>query len=139
MRIVTLIILWTVRVAGIVQLTLGALFWAGTAISFIPLHIRIGYLIVLCLWTMATVALVTRVGGGLAIFALLWGIALPAVGLQQAMILVGPMHWIIRVIHLLMGLTALGLADRLAGRVLASTSAAEGKGASPLAASIRSR
>jgi hypothetical protein len=37
-------------------------------------------------------------------------VALPAFGMIQASLLVGPMHWIIRVLHLLMGLAAMALA-----------------------------
>lgn len=40
--------------------------------------------------------------------------------MAQSEILVGPMHWIVRVLHLLMGLIALGTADALAKHVLAT-------------------
>jgi hypothetical protein len=116
----TLITIWVVRVAGIIQLVLGTLFWTGRAYTYLGLHISIGFLVVLGLWTLAILALVARAGRGLAMFALLWGLALPAFGMQQAMILVGSLHWIIRVIHLIMGLAALGTADRLAKTILAT-------------------
>src|SRR3954471_22776763 len=102
MRAITGIILWIVRVSGLLQLVLGALFWTGHAYGFVPLHIVNGLLIVLTLWTVAVLALVTRTRRGLAAFGLLWGLALPAFGLRQATMLVGPMHWIVRVLHLLM-------------------------------------
>jgi hypothetical protein len=54
------------------------------------------------------------------VFALVWGIALPALGIPQAAILVGPWHWIVRVVHLAMGLAALAVADRLATGILRS-------------------
>jgi hypothetical protein len=44
----------------------------------------------------------------------------PAFGMAQAAILVGPLHRVIRVIHLLMGLITLGTADALAKHVLAT-------------------
>ncbi len=120
MRIATLVTMWIVRVAGIVKIVLGLLFWTGRARGYIPLHMSVGFVVVLGLWTLSLHALVARTGAGLALFGILWGLALPALGMTQAAILVGPWHWIIRVIHLLMGLTALGLADRLATRVLNS-------------------
>ena len=120
MRIATLATMWIVRVAGIVQIVFGLLFWSGRALGYIPLHMSVGFVVVVGLWTLALLALVARTGAGLAVFGILWGLALPALGMTQAAILVGPWHWIIRVIHLLMGLTALGLADRLATRVLKS-------------------
>jgi hypothetical protein len=119
MRATTTTILWIVRVAGILQLVLGALFWTGHAYSFVSLHIISGTLIVLALWTAAVLALVIRTRRGLAFFGLLWGLALPAFGLRQATVLVGPMHWIVRVIHLIMGLAAMALAGTLGQAILA--------------------
>ena len=120
MRAATIATVWIVRVAGIVQIVLGLLFWTGRALGYIPLHMSVGFVVVLGLWTLALLALVARTGAGLAAFAILWGLALPALGMTQAAILVGPWHWVIRVVHLLMGLIALGLADNLAKRVLKS-------------------
>jgi hypothetical protein len=76
--------------------------------------------VVLGLWTLAILALFARTSRGLAMFALVWGLALPAFGMSQASMLVGSLHWIIRVTHLLMGVTALGMADRLAKTILAA-------------------
>lgn len=118
MRAATLVTMWIVRVTGIVQIVLGLLFWTGRALGYIPLHMSVGFVVVLGLWTLALLALVARTGAGLPLFGILWGLALPALGMTQAGILVGPWHWVIRVVHLLMGLIALGVADRLATRVL---------------------
>lgn len=118
MRTITGICLWTVRVAGTLQLVLGALFWTGHAYNYLPLHIISGSLIVLTLWAVAVLALMVRTHRGLAVFGLLWGLVLPAFGMQQAAVLVGPMHWIVRVIHLVMGLAAMALAGILGQAVL---------------------
>jgi hypothetical protein len=118
MRATAGISLWIVRVAGTLQLVLGALFWTGHAYSYVPLHIISGAVIVLTLWTVAVLALIARTHRGLALFALLWGLALPAFGLRQATMLVGPMHWIVGVIHLLMGLAAMALAGTLGQAIL---------------------
>jgi hypothetical protein len=121
MRKTTVITLGIVRVAGIAQLILGTLFWTGRASRFIPAHMAIGFLLVLGLWTLAVIALSTRRRRGLAAFALLWGAALPLFGMTHPAMLVGPQHWIIRVVHLLMGVVALALADRLARASLAAS------------------
>ena len=120
MRATATISIWIVRVAGTLQLLLGALFWTGHAYSFLPLHIISGVVIVLTLWTVAVLALVARTHRGLAVFGVLWGLALPAFGMVQATILVGSMHWIIRVLHLLMGLAAMALAGTLGQMILAA-------------------
>jgi len=120
MRATAAISLWIVRVAGTLQLLLGALFWTGHAYSFLPLHIVSGVVIVLTLWTVAVLALVARTRRGLALFGLVWGLALPAFGMQQASMLAGSMHWIIRVLHLIMGLAAMALAGMLGQAILAA-------------------
>lgn len=120
MRTITNISLWIVRVAGTLQLVLGALFWAGRAYTYVPLHIISGTVIVLTLWMLAVLALVVRTRRGLAVFGLVWGLALPVLGLWQATLLVGPLHWIVRVVHLLMGFSAMGVAGMLGGAILAA-------------------
>ncbi|MFL5561826.1 MAG: hypothetical protein ACJ79K_10160 [Gemmatimonadaceae bacterium] len=120
MRTITGISIWIIRVSGTLQLVLGVLFWTGHAYQYLPLHIVNGVVIVLTLWTAAVLALVARTRRGLAVFALLWGLALPAFGMAQATLLVGSMHWIIRVTHLVMGLAAMGIAGTLGQAVLAA-------------------
>jgi hypothetical protein len=119
MRTTAAISLWIVRIAGTVQLVLGAFFWIGHAYTLLPLHIVSGTLIVVTLWTDAVLALITRTRRGLALFGLVWGLALPAFGLGQAAVLVGSMHWIVRVVHLLMGLAAMAIAGTLGQAILA--------------------
>ena len=118
MRLTTLVAMWIVRLAGLTQIVIGLLIWSGRALTLIPMHMGIGFLVVLGLWTIAILALVAKTRSGLAIFALPWGVALPAFGMQQANILPGPSHWIIRLVHLTMALAALWIADALAKAVL---------------------
>lgn len=119
-RTAILVLTWIVRVAGIVQILLGLSIWIGPGLPYTWLHIQTGVLIVAGLWILAVLALIVRGRPALAGFALLWGLALPAFGMVQSEILVGEWHWIVRVVHLLMGLIALGTADALAKHVLAT-------------------
>jgi hypothetical protein len=112
--------LWTVRIAGIVQLVSGVLFWTGHGYALLPVHIVSGSVIVLTLWTVSALALMAPVRRGLALFGLAWGIALPAFGLVQAGLMVGHLHWIVRVVHLLMGLAAMAIAGTLGQAILAA-------------------
>ncbi|HKN96428.1 MAG TPA: hypothetical protein VJX10_04875 [Pseudonocardiaceae bacterium] len=103
----------TVLVAGVVQLVLGALFWSGVAENLIPVHATIGTILVLALWTEAFFAARAGVPKGLVALAVVWGLIVPVFGIVQDGILPGSTHWIIQVVHLLLGLTAMGLADIL--------------------------
>lgn len=118
MRTTLKILLVILQVAVIAQLALGILFWTGHGLTYIPVHIAIGSVLVLVLWTVAVLALVMRVRRGLAAFELVWALALAMFGMQQATILVGPLHWIIRVVHLLMAIVAVRLAESLSKSII---------------------
>lgn len=120
MRTTTIISFWVIRITGIIQLILGILFWSGHAYTYVPVHMAIGSLLVLALWALAVVALIANVRRGLAAFELAWGLALAAFGAQQAMILIGPWHWVIRVVHLAMAISAMQLAGILAKGLFAA-------------------
>ena len=100
-------------ILGLVQLALGILFWTGHAMDMVSLHMTIGFLFVLALWTLAL--LCARAGApiGLVATALLWGALLPVLGMTQTQLLPGPGHWVIRVSHLAMALIAMGLGGAL--------------------------
>ncbi len=102
------------RITGAIQIILGLLFWTGNAYSLIPVHILSGLILVLALWTLAVVALITGANRGLALVAIVWGVIVPVLGLTQSGLLQGSLHWIIEVIHLLVGLAAIGIGMRLA-------------------------
>jgi hypothetical protein len=108
-----------IRIAFVVQLALGLAFWTGNALGLVDLHQLIGILIVLGLWTQA--ALAARVGArpGMVVAAVVWGVAVIVVGLTQRELLPGSAHVVIEVLHLLLGLGAIGLADTLAARAKA--------------------
>ncbi len=108
-----------VRAAGVVQLVLGIVFWTGNALGLVDLHQLLGILLVLALWTQAVLAARAGVPPGLVAVAAVWGLLVPIVGLAQRDLLPGSAHWVIEVVHLLLGLGLLGLADTLAARAKA--------------------
>lgn len=99
----------TVLVAGIIQLVLGALFWSGIGRNLIPVHATIGTILVLALWTVAYFAARMGAPKGLVALTVVWGLIVPVFGTLQTGILPGSPHWIIQVVHLLLGLAALAL------------------------------
>ena len=108
-----------IRAVGVVQLVLGLLFWIGNALGLVDLHQLLGILLVLGLWTLAAMAHRAGVPGGLVAVAALWGLVVPIVGLTQRELLPGSAHWVIQVVHLLLGIGLLGLAENLATRAKA--------------------
>lgn len=105
-----------IRVGVLIELVLGILFWTGNADSLQIVHIVIGILVVLSLWTMGIVQGLQGGSFGLALATFVLGFLLALLGLFQKGWLVEQYHWVIQVIHLLLGLSAIGLAEMIGGR-----------------------
>lgn len=101
------------KLFGLIQVVGGILFWTGNARQLIPMHMAVGVLLVLLLWIMAGMALRARVNTGLVLFAAAWGVVLPALGVAQLQLQPGDLHWIIQVLHLAVGMVAVGLGTLL--------------------------
>ena len=106
-----------VGITGLFQIVLGLFFWTGVAQALIPLHMVVGIVFVLSLWTIAGLAIKARAPMGPVVLAFAWGAVVIAFGVTQAQLLPGPNHWIIRVLHLLVGLGAMAQAGGLARRI----------------------
>ncbi len=117
MRVAASVLRWWVRLSGLVQLVLGGLFWIGSQLQLIPLHMLNGVLLVLGLWALAGIAAVARVDVRWVAAAVVWGVLTVALGMTQAQILPGDVHWVVRVVHLLVGLAAVGQSEGLARRI----------------------
>jgi hypothetical protein len=117
MRTATTTAQMLVRACFVVQLVLGGLFWTGNARGLIPLHQVVGFLLVFGVWTLAALAARAGVQPGLVALATVWGLIVPILGLNQDRLLVGEAHWVIEVLHLLVGVGAVGLAEQLATRI----------------------
>lgn len=117
MKTATSIAYVILHITGLVQITTGLLFWTGHAYSLIPVHMLSGLILVLSLWTIAIVALLMGVNRGLAAVALGWGLIVPILGVTQSGLLPGPYHWVIQLIHLLVGVVAMGMGVRLGGHI----------------------
>ena len=105
------------RITGPMLIVLGILFWSGHAYQLLPLHIGLGVVLVLALWAQAVLAARAGANGGLVAFAIAWGVMLPWFGMTQANLFPGQFHWVIRALHLAVGIVAMGLIDGLGKQV----------------------
>jgi hypothetical protein len=102
-----------VRITGLLQLVLGILFWLGIANSLVTVHIISGLILVLGLWFIAVMAGRSGANIGMVVLSVVWGLVVIGLGMSQARIMVGSAHWVIQVVHLLLGIGAIGLAESL--------------------------
>jgi hypothetical protein len=117
MTTATNVIRWIIRIVGLILIVLGLLFWSGNALALIPIHMLLGIVLVLVLWIQAGLAARAHVNLGFVALAVVWGLIVLILGITQAQLLPGDAHWIIRVLHLLVGMGAIGLAEGLATRI----------------------
>ena len=117
MKTATTATLMLVRLTGLILIVLGVSFWTGHALALIPVHKQVGYLFVVSLWALAAVAARAGAAPGSVVFAVAWGLAVAALGMTQDRLLIGEAHWVIKVLHLLVGLAAIALAEGLGARV----------------------
>jgi hypothetical protein len=105
---------WVTRASALTQLALGLAFWTGRLLAYLPAHMLNGLLFVVLLEAQAALAAWAGVSWRLVAFAVAWGLVVPIFGMTQAEILPGAVHWTVQVAHLVVGLVAMGLAERLA-------------------------
>jgi hypothetical protein len=117
MKTATAAIQMLVRLTGLILIVLGVSFWSGHALALISVHKQVGYVFVLSLWALAALAAGASVAPGFVALAVVWGLVVAALGMTQDRLLAGDTHWVIQVLHLLVGLGAIGLAEGLAARI----------------------
>lgn len=110
------------RIFALITLILGILLWLKVLPDgVVMIHMLLGLLAMFSLWTIAFGAATARKGAniGLAIGGFVLGLLLPIVGLGQLSFLQlnASTHWIIQVIHLLLGITAIGFGESIAARM----------------------
>jgi hypothetical protein len=113
MSLATRLAQFLIRALGTIMLILGLLFWTGNALTLIPVHMLLGLLLVLTLWTLAALAARAGVDLRLVLLAVAWGVIVPILGVMQDSLLVGPAHVLIQLLHLSVGLAAIALGELL--------------------------
>src|SRR5437868_8086597 len=116
MRIINISIM-VLRLAVLLALILGILFWTGNALNLTFIHMILGFIVVISLWAIGLAQGFIKGGSfALALVTFVLGLLLAIVGLYQTGWLTGSTHWIIQVIHLLLGLSAIGLGEMITSR-----------------------
>jgi hypothetical protein len=70
----------TVRVVGLAMLILGLVIWTGSADGLVPVHMLLGIVLVLALWTIAVLALQAGTRPALSATAIAWGVLVAGFG-----------------------------------------------------------
>ena len=103
--------------AGLLALISGVLFWTGTALNLMALHMLLGFLAVGALWVIGLAQAFAQHGSWvIAAGALIVGAVMIVIGMMQASLLPGEFHWIIQIIHLVLGILTIGIGHMATSR-----------------------
>src|SRR5260370_16196880 len=114
MRVLT-IFDWILRIAGLGALVLGLLFWFAQ-FNVINIHMLFGLTVALALLVISLMAVFSRGMRLMGAIGIVYALILPVFGLNQELLLIGSMHWLIQVAHMLVGIGALALAGFMTTR-----------------------
>lgn len=107
---------WVARLDGIAALILGIILWTGS-LGVLKIHILTGFILSVTMFVIGIVGFLARVKAALPTVAILWALLLPYVGFAQLRPLPGAGYVIIQVIHLLIGICAIGIAEALGAKI----------------------
>ena len=110
------VLLMIARLLFAIQVLVGFAIWFGVA-SLVAFHAAVGSLFVLDMWIIAVIALFALSSRGVALIALIWGAMVLWLGMAQVSLLPGSVHWAVRLVHLLVGIAAMGLVESLSKAV----------------------
>jgi hypothetical protein len=117
MKIATMVIQNAVRVLGLILLVLGFMFWSGRNFDLIPVHMRLGEILVSLLWIISAMGLRAGVKPGMVLGAMFYGLIVVAFAMRMGGFLPGGAHEVIRIVHLLFGLGAMGLVEMIGAKI----------------------
>jgi hypothetical protein len=105
-------------VSGLLALVLGLLMWFADMYVVLPVHMILGLIVTLVLLIFSILALLTSGLRALGAIGVIYALIVPVFGLTQTSLLVGDLHWLIRIAHLLVGIGAMGLIGNIAARYM---------------------
>jgi hypothetical protein len=105
------------RITGALQIILGLIIWIAEADGIIPVHVFIGSVFVLALWAVAFMAARAGVSPAMVALTFIWGLIIPVLGIAQVNLMPNAAHWVIQVVHLLVGMVGMGLGEQLGARI----------------------
>ncbi|MGH7910532.1 MAG: hypothetical protein ACREQM_06325 [Candidatus Dormibacteraceae bacterium] len=116
MRVLVLVLQMVIRVLWIVQIVIGIVFFSGHLLGLVSLHEALGTLIAICLLILSIVGLMRGRAGVVGVLGIIEAFLLPIVGIGQLSMLPGNDHIVIEVVHLLIGIAAIVLAEMIGAR-----------------------
>lgn len=107
---------WVARIDGLVALILGGILWTGS-MGQLKTHILTGFIMSVALLLIGLLGFFARIKPVMPIIAIGWAILLPYIGFAQLHWMPGASHVVIQVIHLLIGIGAIGIVEAVGAKI----------------------
>lgn len=107
---------WVARLDGLAGLILGILLWTGSA-GYLRIHILTGFVMTITLLLVGLMGFFARLKPALPLIAIAWAILLPYIGFAQLRLFPGASHVVIQLIHLLIGICAIGVVEACGAKI----------------------
>ena len=104
------------RLDGLAALIFGILLWTGSAGS-LKVHILTGFIMTITLLLVGLLGFFARIKPVLPIIAIAWAILLPYIGFAQLKLFPGASHAVIQIVHLIIGICAIGLVEAAGAKI----------------------
>jgi hypothetical protein len=108
---------WIARLDFLAALILGILLWTGSA-GYLKSHILTGFVMTITLLLLGLLGFFSRIKPALPLIAIAWAILLPYIGFAQLKLFPGASHVVIQVIHLLIGICAIGIVEACGAKIV---------------------
>jgi len=103
---------WCARIAGLLAFVLGMMLGRVPMAALFHLHMTLGGLVVVALLLCALLS-AGKVPAAKVGLGILWAAVTLLVALRQNQMLAGSGHWVIQVVHAVLGIGAIGLTEML--------------------------
>ena len=96
--------LWTGRAAAAALVALGVYIWVDGGDRLITLHVVLGVVLIVSLWTIAAIAARSGVSPVMVAAAIAWSFGAALLGLTQEGLVTGAWHWTVQWSHLVVAM-----------------------------------
>lgn len=103
-------------IAALIAVALGM--GTYTHANFTNIHMVFGLVVALALLILALVAVFTRGMRRLGVTGIAYAFLVPILGVEQQIILVGDLHWLVETVHLAVGFGAVALIGTISARFM---------------------
>jgi uncharacterized membrane protein len=108
---------FVLSIAGLLALLLGLALWIWGASTLVQMHMLLGLLTVASLWVIGIAQAFSPGGSWLtAGLAVLIGAVVLWLGMVQTSLMTGSSHWVIQLLHLVLGVAAIGVGHMAAAK-----------------------